>query len=354
MRLVRGGLCAALVPLLLAACASLPEPASAPRPASPPPHVTTPVSALPGWAAEDHLAAFAAYQAGCRAAKAPALREPCAEAQRLAPPDDTAARLFFETWFEAEVLPGPGLLTGYFAPEYEASDQPDEIFSAPVRPRPDGLERAPEGGFRPWLERAEIERSPVEALAYMRPEDLFFLQIQGSGYLTFPDGRRVRAAYAADNGRPFAGIARAMVERGLLPRDGTSGEAIRAWLAAHRGAEAQAVTDLNPRYVFFRLETDDDGHPVGAAGLPLPEGRAAAIDPAAHAWGEPLWLEADGGNLAGAIRSYRRLVMALDTGGAIRGPARADLYVGRGDAAGLEAGRIRHPLRLWRLVPKSS
>jgi membrane-bound lytic murein transglycosylase A len=91
---------------------------------------------------------------------------------------------------------------------------------------------------------------------------------------------------------------------------------------------------------------------MGAAGVPLPEGRAAAIDPAAHAWGEPLWIEAEGANLPGAEHSYRRFVMALDTGGAIRGPARADLYLGRGDAAGLEAGRIRHPLKMWRLVPK--
>lgn len=121
--------------------------------------------------------------------------------------------------------------------------------------------------------RADIEAAPREALeagalAWMRAEDLFFMQIQGSGYLTFEDGSRARAAYAADNGRPFTGIARPMTEQGLLPANGTSGEAIRAWLAAHRGPEARAVMALNPRYIFFAMDPDDGGHPNGAAGIP--------------------------------------------------------------------------------------
>ena len=153
-------------------------------------------------------------------------------------------------------------------------------------------------------------------------------------------------------GKPFVGIARPMAQQGLLPANGTSGEAISRWLADHRGAQAQRVMALNPRYIFFRTDPDDGGDPAGAAGVPLPARRAIAIDPASWRYGDLAWVEADGGNLRGARSSYRGLVMALDTGSAIRGPVRADLYMGRGPAAGAEAGSVRHPLRMWRLVPR--
>ena len=161
----------------------------------------------------------------------------------------------------------------------------------------------------------------------------------------------MRAAYSGDNGKPFVAIARPMVEAGLLPRGGASGDAIRGWLAAHRGPEAQAVMDLNPRFVFFDVTPDNGGHPAGAAGVPLTPGRALAVDPARHAYGELWWVDAEVPTLNGAARRYRRLAVALDTGAAIRGDQRADLYLGRGEAAGLEAGRVRHSLRLLRLIP---
>jgi membrane-bound lytic murein transglycosylase A len=316
------------------------------------------VSSLPGWAQDDHVAGLKAYQATCDVGVSARIAGGrvsglCLAARALGPADEAAARAFFEARFQAVPVEGDGLLTGYFAPEYEAREAPDETFSAPVRPPPPELVRDSDGRFQPWLPRAEIERSPAEGVtAFMRPEDLFFLQIQGSGFLTFPDGRQLRAAYAGDNGRPFTGIARPMAEQGLLPRHGTSGEAIRAWLADNRGPEAQAITDLDERYVFFNLEPDDGGEPRGASGARLPAGRAGAIDPGWHEMGELLWISAESPVLSGAAVSYRRLVTALDTGGAIRGPVRVDLYLGRGEAAGAEAGRIRHPLKLWRLVPK--
>jgi len=185
----------------------------------------------------------------------------------------------------------------------------------------------------------------------MRPEDLFFLQIQGSGVLEFPDGRRTRALFDTVNGAPFVAIAASMRRQGLLAANQTSGDAIRAWLAAHRGPDADTVMRLNPRYVFFRLAPDDGREPAGAAGVALPAGRAVAIDPAEHAMGELLWLDGEAPTLSGAFPVYRRLVMALDIGGAIKGAARADLYLGRGPGAGAEAGRVRHDLRLYRLVP---
>ena len=109
---------------------------------------------------------------------------------------------------------------------------------------------------------------------------------------------------------------------------------------------------LNPRYAFFRLAPDDGRPPQGAAGVALPAGRGVAVDPSAHAYGELLWIDGEAPLLAGAFPTYRRLVSALDTGGAIKGEVRADLYLGQGDAAGAEAGRVRHTLTMWRLVPR--
>ena len=274
--------------------------------------------------------------------------------QTSRPVTPSMARAFFETGFTvvpAETADGrPGLLTSYFAPEYAARHARDADFDMPVLAAPAGWRR---GQTLP--PRVEIEAAPpTQTLAWMRAEDLFFMQIQGSGYLTFEDGSKARAAYAADNGQTFVGIARPMAQQGLLPQNGTSGEAIRAWLAAHRGPEAQAVMALNPRYIFFKLDPDDGGDPAGAAGIPLPARRAIAVDPSHWRYGDLVWISADGGNLPGARGSYQGLVVALDTGSAIRGPVRADLYMGRGDAAGAEAGAVRHPLRMWRLVPKAS
>jgi membrane-bound lytic murein transglycosylase A len=311
---------------------------------------------LPGWDHEDHLAAFNAWTDGCGVARDAAARTQCDRAMHIRrtskPVTASMARTFFEGGFSvvaAETADGrPGLLTAYFAPEYAARSRPDAEFDMPVRGPPPGWTR---GQTLPV--RAEIEASPPDApLAWMRAEDLFFMQIQGSGYLTLEDDSRVRAAYAADNGQPFTGIARPMAEQGLLPPNGTSGEAIRAWLAAHRGAEARAVTNLNPRYIFFAMDPDDGGHPNGAAGIPLTARRSIAVDPAHWRYGDLVWISADGGDLRGARASYQGLVVALDTGSAIRGPVRADLYMGRGEAAGEEAGAVRHPLRMWRLIPR--
>jgi membrane-bound lytic murein transglycosylase A len=168
--------------------------------------------------------------------------------------------------------------------------------------------------------------------------------------LVFPDGARLKAVYDGANPAPFSGIANAMRARGLLGRD-TSGEAIRAWLAANRGEAAREIMDLDRRYVFLRLGPDDGGAPAGASGVRLIPGRALAMDPVAHRMGEVFWIDAQAPILPGAYPAYQRLAVALDTGSAIRGQVRADLYVGVGEAAGLEAGRVRHTLKLYRLEP---
>lgn len=317
--------------------------AAAPAPADP--AAIRPLASLPGWGAEDHLAALRAFQTGCGVERDAAWRAVCARAKALDVNDEASAKSFFETSFEAEGPAAAGLLTAYFSPEYPAQETPDEVFSAPVRGTPD-MDEGP-------LTRAQIETTPADnALAFMKAEDLFFLQIQGSGTLVFPDGRRLRAVYAGDNGYPFTPIARPMVQAGLLPAGQASGDAIRSWLAAHRGGEADAVMDRNDRYIYFTLRPDDGLEPAGAAGTRLTPGRALAVDPSFHPYGALYWIDADAPSLKGAAPTYRRLALALDTGSAIKGERRADLYLGRGDEAGREAGKVRHVLNLVRLIPR--
>jgi membrane-bound lytic murein transglycosylase A len=325
------------------------RPAERPRPpeAQAPQAEAVQLSALPGWYAEDHAAALAAFAAGCPVSHDPRLAEICRDARETGPLDEGGARIFLERNFRARGVGDAGVLTAYFVPEYEARESPEPPFTAAVRPRPSGLE-----ALRPLGDRAAIEAVPPEqALAWMKPEDLFFMQIQGSGVLDLPDGERLKATVTSTNGLPFVAIAGVLRQRGDLPAKSLSGETIRAWLADHRGPEADAVMDQNPRYVFFALARDDGREPAGTAGMALIAGRSIAVDRAYHDLGGPYWIDADAPLLNGAPVLYRRLVMALDTGGAIKGPVRADLYIGRGPQAGDEAGRVRHVLRLYALVP---
>jgi membrane-bound lytic murein transglycosylase A len=170
--------------------------------------------------------------------------------------------------------------------------------------------------------------------------------------MIYPQGERMKAVFAAGNGRPFVGIATAMRDQGLLADNDTSGDAIRTWLASHRGEQAEAIMRLDPRYVFFSLQPDDGRQPVGAAGAVLTPGRAIAVDPSKHAFGGLYWLSAEAPAFSGAFPTYRRLAVALDAGGAIKGDVRADLYTGLGDRAGAEAGRVRHRLKIVKLTPK--
>ncbi|MDB5433687.1 MAG: transglycosylase [Caulobacter sp.] len=359
-----------LAALLLAACATTPHkpppgpfpapepaPSPAPTPGPAPGPVPAPLvalSTLPGWAEEDHAAALAAFRATCHVAKDPALAELCQRARAEGPQNEAQARAFLELNFRAQRVggtQGQGLLTAYFAPRYEGRISRQGEFTAAVRPKPADLD--PKAVLTtPYADRATIESKPEpKPLAWMRPEDLFFMQIQGSGVLTLPGGIRKKALYAANNGQPFHGIAIPMRDRGLLPGNNTSGEAIHQWLADHRGPDADEIMQLNTRYAFFRMADDDGAEPLGAAGLPMPVGHGIAVDHDYHPFGALYWLDADAPTLNGAAPRYRRLVVSLDTGGAIKGEVRADLYLGTGDAAGLEAGRVKHTLVLYHLVP---
>jgi membrane-bound lytic murein transglycosylase A len=299
------------------------------------------------------------FRASCGVEREPAWREVCLRARDLGPQDEVIAKAFWETNFRVRPVgengADEGLLTAYFAPEYPARMSRSYPYTVPVRPRPADLPTADvgaSGGATAWLDRAAIEETDEsQPLAWMKPEDLFFLQIQGSGVLDFPDGRKLKAVYAANNGQPFVGIATPMRQQGLLPADNTSGEAIRGWLSDHRGPDADAIMRLNPRYIFFTLQPWDGKEATGAAGITLTPGRALAIDPSRHDYGALYWIDGEAPSLTGAFPAYRRLAMALDTGSAIKGDVRADLYLGTGAAAGTEAGRVKHRLKLYSLIP---
>ena len=391
---MRLGLAAALgLALLTAACAegpitspvvTTPKPPVTPTgPQTPPVYYPTPVpehlrlSTLPGWNKTDPFIALEALRATCLYKKGRQYAPVCdaMKTQEFHTPDQVLAFLNAHLQIEATdgIDNGKGLMTGYFVPDYDARHERDAEFSQPVRPKPADLIVVPGAQltpaskavkvaarkvgdlYVPYYTRAEIEALPADityngVTYYMRPEDYFFMQLQGSGFLDLPDGSRVYAAYAADNGWPLVGIAKVLTERGIMEKNQTSGDAIHTWLADHRGAEAAEIMNANPRYGFFAIQPDVT-EPVGASGLSLPPGSAIAVDPSHNDLGDLFWLDANAGTLKDAFPEYQRMVSALDTGGAIKGKVRADLYVGHGKRAGTEAGRIKHELRMWRIVP---
>lgn len=351
-----------------------------------------PFAMLGGWAADDHAAAFATFVASCRALKAPpaevgpastptlrqGLRHACAAAARLgsATPTPLLARLFFEANFRAwRVIPegaDGGYFTGYYEPEVEGALQPGHGFDVPVYGRPDDLIMAAPGptpnsgpAFRregdalvPYYDRAAIEDGALAGrgleVAWLRdPIDLFFMQIQGSARVRLPDGRILRLGYDGFNGQTYVAVGRLLIQRGLVPRNEMSMARIRAYMQADPEA-GRALRRENPSYTFFKaLPLGDDKGAMGAQGVPLTAGRSLAVDRKLHTYGTPIFVEADLPLSApGSAEPFRRLMIAQDTGSAIVGPARADLFFGAGDAAGAVAGRLRHPGKFTMLVPR--
>ncbi|MEO1150171.1 MAG: murein transglycosylase A [Pseudomonadota bacterium] len=299
------------------------------------------------------------------------------------------ARSFFEDHFVfVRILTRPepsapahetGLLTGYFEPVYAASDQPTEAFSAPVYARPIDLVDIDLGRFRedlagtrlagrlsgsrlmPFESRAEINDGALlettAVLAWLNPDDAFFLQIQGSGVLKFADGRIMRVGYAGQNGHPYTAIGKPLIERGILTRETVSLQSIRDWLANADPASARALREENASFVFFRiLDTlpDPSLGPLGAQGVQLTPSVSLAVDRRYHAMGTPIWVSYDHApdGTDGAGESVRRLMIAQDTGGAIRGPVRGDVFWGRGPAAKVAAGTMRAQTSFIALIPR--
>ena len=346
---------------------------------------------LPGWTSDRVQTAWPAFRVGCKALVArPSTQAlwqaPCAAAAAIDDNDPVAVREFFErnlTPYRITSSDGAdsGLVTGYYEPLLRGSRHPGPEFPAPLYAPPDDLLTVELGDLYPELEgkrvrgrldgrrvvpywrRADIDAGKAnvagKALVYVTdPVDAFFLQIQGSGRVQLAEGGTMRVGYADQNGQPFRSVARVLIDRGELTVAEASMQGIRAWGQRHPDA-LPALLDENPSYVFFRevpapppgsLEARIDG-PIGSLGVPLLAGRAIAVDPRAIPPGAPVFLATT------APRSdtpLQRLVMAQDTGGAIRGPIRADFFWGFGDEAGRLAGRMRQQGSMWLLWPNGA
>ena len=337
-------------------------------------------SDIPGWPGDDLADAVGPFLGTCRAlavwgadralggagelarlgGRVAAFAEVCADAARLAEhplrPDLSAgaerqalARNFFERRFQAFAA-GTGLMTGYYEPELRGAEYPVGEFQVPLHAPP------PSTNGTPLPDRAAIEAGALAGmgleLAWVDdPVDAFFLHIQGSGRLRLHDGRTLRLGYAGQNGHPYRAVGKLLIESGAVPRERMSMQAIRAWLAAAGPGEAAGLLRHSPSYVFFRaLEGLEPGQgPPGALGAPLTPGRSLAVDPAFIPFGAPVFAltrdPVDGAPL-------RRLLHAQDTGGAIRGPARGDLFWGWGEAAAARAGLMREAAEVFVLVPR--
>jgi len=348
---------------------------------------------LQGWVEDDHRPALAILKAHCTllrqqaqplregATPPDALRKACEAALAVPDSDGPAARAYFERWFDpVEIRPasGAGFLTGYYEPETEGSLTRTEAFAAPLLARPSDLVTIPQGETWPGLpagfaaarlladgahavypDRKAIQDGALgpraQPILWLKDDvEVFFMQVQGSGRVRLPDGRTVRIAYAGRNGHPYSSIGRIVVQEGLLPLEDATLDKLKAWLRANP-VEANRIMGMNASYVFFRLaeELSETSGPIGGAGLPLTPWRSIAVDRNLWAYGMPVWLETEL-PLAQGSESFRKLVIAEDTGSAILGPARADLYHGSGPVAGSRAGVLRHPMRFVVLWPREA
>jgi len=258
-----------------------------------------------------------------------------------------AAPAEIEAAFQPMLLKGAGdaLLTGYYEPVIEARRAPDAAYDVPLHAMPSGGDPLP---TRAEIDAGALAGRSLELFWLADPVERFFLQVQGSGRLRLEDGSLVRVGYAGRNGHPYRSIGRLLVDRGEMASGSVTADRLRAWLAEDP-ARGAALMHENPSYVFFREAeglAPEDG-PIGSLGVPLIAGVSVAVDPERYPLGSLLWLEAETPD--GPIA---RLVVAEDTGSAIRGPGRIDLFVGTGDAAGLGAGRLSHPARIVLLVPR--
>ncbi|TMJ38362.1 MAG: lytic transglycosylase [Alphaproteobacteria bacterium] len=311
---------------------------------------------LASWRTDDHLAAFAAYRTSCQALrKIPrtddhgpiqgALWNVCRKATDLRPKDSDTARTFFEQNFQpvriARLGEGEGFLTGYFEPIVQGSRFPNPEFHIPLYRRPPDLVAA---GQRPGSDAFPNKGARIGR----RNENNQLVPYHDRGAIEagLLDGQKLEICC------PYTSIGRVLIEANLIPSEEMSMQRIREWMAAHPD-EAAKVRAANRSYVFFRISgLTNEGEPVGAQGVPLTPGRSIAVD-RLHEYGTPFFIEA---NLpiesAKSASPFRRLMIAQDTGSAIVGPARADLYWGAGDDAGRIAGRIRHPGRFVMLLPR--
>ena len=351
-------------------------------------------SKLDGWANDDHAAAFAAFLTSCRAlngerrpgretAITEELKNVCQRAFAAIPLEEDGARKFFEDNFRplriSKLGDSDGFLTGYYEPIIEGSRVPTGEFTAPLFRRPPNLVASgrrklgdlfPNKGVKvgrrfgrrkivPFYTRGEIEDGALDGwhleICWLRSQlDVLFAQIQGSARIRLEDGTILRINYDSHNGWPYTPVGRVLIERNIIPKDEMSMQRIREWMEAHPD-DAKDARRQNKSYVFFRIvDLASEDEPMGAQGVPLVPGRSIAVDRALHVYGTPFFISADLpiANEKTATK-FRRLVFAQDTGSAIVGPARADIYFGAGAEAARMAGRIRNPGAFAMLLPRA-
>lgn len=363
-------------------------------------------SAIAGWAADDHLAAFDAFLRSCQRLLARAVQRPgtvdaagvlpvarrnattepllAACEAALALPRAGLSRAAAKSFFEAHFTPhrvahgaGEGMVTGYYEPVLEGSRTPVPGFMTPIYRRPPDLvnlvdetergakahalthvRQTADGRQTPYPTREEIEAGALggqglELLYLGDPVDVFFMQVQGSGRIALRDGSTIRVTYDGKNGHPYTSVGRHLIDTGVFAAEQVSLQSLERWLKAdpERGRRAMAH---NKSYVFFRELTGSqaDG-PLGAMSIPLSEGRSLAVDTAYHALGLPVWVAAPKLTHATGKGGFNRLMIAQDVGSAIRGPERGDIYFGSGDAAGRLAGVTKHPANFIVLLPSA-
>lgn len=364
-----------------AACPACPPAATVPPAAAPFSRVLQPANwtDLPGWKEDDLAAAWPAFMASCRGV---ASRPHGASWKRVCDLARTAdgkagndPRRFFETQLKPYAIQAAdgnagGLVTGYYEPLLRGSRARTKGFEQPVRGVPEDLltidlsalfpelkDKRVRGRLEgnkvvPYWSRAEIaargDKLPSRTLLYVDDAvELFFLQVQGSGRVSLPDGTLARLNYADQNGYPYQSIGRVLVDRGELKLEEASMQGIQAWARANPG-RLQELLNANPSYVFFREVPNSKEGPVGALGVPLTAERSIAVDPRSVPLGAPVFLATTRPN---SSKPLNRLVLAQDTGGAIKGAVRADFFWGFGKEAGEQAGRMKQSGRMWVLLP---
>jgi peptidoglycan lytic transglycosylase A len=349
---------------------------------------------IPGWSDDDHLSAYQAFRASCRPIAAQhalpidpkalgiSLRDPCRAAKTLDLSDGARARAFFEEHFLplriSRLGEDAGFVTGYYEPVIDGSRTQTDVYTVPVYRRPSNLFvrgfkqgdiGLPNKGqvFRkigrrklvPYYDRAEIEDGAIAGrgleICWLKNQiDLLFTQIQGSARVHIEDGSTIRINYDAHNGYPYTAVGRILIDRGIVPKDQMSMQRIREWMDQNPDG-AKELRRQNRSYVFFReVQLSDKDEAVGAQGVPLTPGRSIAVDKALHVYGTPFFIEGELPIESEQSKTpFRRLMVAQDTGSAIVGPARADIYFGAGADAGRVSGRLRNNARFVMLVPKS-
>jgi membrane-bound lytic murein transglycosylase A len=369
---------------------------------------------IAGWSDDDHLQAYKAFRLSCRPIAAQqipsadpnaldtkaldskaldskaldskalgtSLRDPCRAAKATNISDGARAKAFFEEHFLplriSRLGEDAGFVTGYYEPVIDGSRTQTDAYTVPVYRRPSNLfvrgfkqdaPSLPNKGevFRkigrrklvPYYDRGEIEDGAIAGrgleICWLKNQtDLLFAQIQGSARVRLENGSTVRINYDAHNGYPYTAVGRILIDRGIIPKEQMSMQKIREWMEQNPDG-ANELRRQNRAYVFFReVQLSDKDEAVGAQGVPLTPGRSIAVDKALHVYGTPFFIEGELPIESEQSKTpFHRLMIAQDTGSAIVGPARADLYFGAGADAGKVSGRLRHNMRFVMLVPRS-